>query len=112
MDPATKTKVLYPAIEAPPGTPAERHHGELMRTVLVGRLAQSKGQHLAIEAIAAAREAGVDTAFTLVGPRNRKPARELARRLGVEDLVSLHGPTRDVGRYWSAAHVALMCSER
>ena len=35
----------------------------------------------------------------------------LLRRLGVEDLVNIHGPTRDVGRYWSAAHVGLMCSE-
>jgi glycosyltransferase involved in cell wall biosynthesis len=111
VEPVMKTHVLYPAIEAAPGTPAERHDGEVMRAVLVGRFKESKGQHLAIEAIAAAREAGVDMQLTLIGPGDRKPAYESARRLGVRDLVSLHGPTRDVGRYWSAAHVALMCSD-
>jgi glycosyltransferase involved in cell wall biosynthesis len=110
-DPTMKTHVLYPAIVALPRTPAKRHHGELMRAVLVGRFTPSKGQHLAIKAIAAAREAGVDVQLTLIGPGNREPVHELARRLGVQDLVRLHGPTRDVGRYWSAAHVALMCSD-
>jgi glycosyltransferase involved in cell wall biosynthesis len=35
----------------------------------------------------------------------------LAEHLGVEDVVSIHGPTRDLSPYWSAAHVSLMCSE-
>ena len=72
---------------------------------------QSKGQRLAVEAVAVARKAGVDIELTLVGAGNQKPLRKLARRLGVEDLVNIHGPTDDVGRYWSAAHVGLMCSE-
>jgi glycosyltransferase involved in cell wall biosynthesis len=109
--PTMKTRVLYPAIEDAPGTPVERQDGEVMRTVLVGRFKESKGQHLAIAAIAAAREAGVDMELTLIGPGDRRPAYEAARRLGVGDLVSCHGQTRDVGRYWSAAHVALMCSD-
>ena len=64
---------------------------------LVGRFAQSKGQHLAVEAVAIARKAGVDIELTLVGAGDQKPLRKLARRLGVEDLVSIHGPTRDLG---------------
>ena len=73
--------------------------------------AQNKGQHLAVEAVAIARKAGVDIELTLVGAGDHEPVRELARRLGVADLVNIHGPTRDVGHYWSAAHVGLMCSE-
>lgn len=110
VDPVMKTHVVYPAIEAPPGTPPERHHGERMRAVLVAPFVESKGQHLAVEAVAAARKVGVDIQLALVGPGDREPVRKLVRRLGVQDLVSVHGPTRDVGRYWSAAHVGLMCS--
>lgn len=65
----------------------------------------------AVEAVAIARQAGVDIELALIGAGDDKPIREVARRLGVEDLVSIHGATRDVGRYWSAAHVGLMCSE-
>jgi glycosyltransferase involved in cell wall biosynthesis len=111
VNPKTTTHVIYPVIDAPPGTPPKRHPGEPMRVVLVGRFAQSKGQHVAVEAVAIARKAGVDIELTLIGGGNHKPVRELSRSLGVEDLVNLHGPTDDVGRYWPAAHVGLICSE-
>ena len=111
LDPKMTTYVIYPVVDTPLGTPPERHPGEPMRAVLVGYFSQGKGQHLAVEAVAIARKAGVDIELTLVGAGNQKPLRKLARRLGVEDLVNIHGPTRDVGRYWSAAHVGLMCSQ-
>ncbi len=111
VDPEMKTCVLYPAIDAAPATPPQRQPGEPMRVVLVGRFAQSKGQHLAVEAVAIARAAGVDIELALVGAGDQEPVREVARRLGVEDLVHIHGPTSDVEQYWSAAHVGLMCSE-
>jgi glycosyltransferase involved in cell wall biosynthesis len=111
LDPKMRTFQVYPVVDTPLGTPPERHPGEPMRVVLVGKFAQSKGQHLAIEAVAIARKAGVDIELALVGAGNDKALHKLARRLGVEDLVTIHGPTRDVGRYWSAAHVGLMCSE-
>jgi glycosyltransferase involved in cell wall biosynthesis len=114
LDPKMKTFQVYPVVDTPLGTPPERHPGEAMRAVLVGRFAPSKGQHLAIEAVAIARKAGVDIELALVGAAgsNDKALHQLARRLGVEDLVSIHKPTaRDVACYWSAAHVGLMCSE-
>ncbi|WP_163754909.1 glycosyltransferase [Mycobacterium botniense] len=111
IDPEMRTHVVYPVIDAPPGTPPERHPGEPLKVALVGRFAPTKGQHLAVRAIALARNAGVDIDLTLVGAGNHKPIRALARRLGVADLVTIHGPTRDVGRYWRAAHVGLMCSD-
>jgi glycosyltransferase involved in cell wall biosynthesis len=110
-EPTMKTCVLYPAIDAAPATPPQRTPGERMRVVLVGRFSHSKGQHLAVEAVGIARDTGVHIELTLVGPGDQEPVRELARRLGVADLVTTHGPTDDVDRYWSAAHVGLMCSE-
>ncbi|MGA9492021.1 MAG: glycosyltransferase [Mycobacterium sp.] len=111
VDPKMRTHVIYPVVDTPLGTPSERRSGEPMRVVLVGYYSEAKGQRLAVEAVAIARTAGVDIALTLVGAGNQKPLRTLARGLHVEDLVNIHGPTRDVGSYWSAAHVALMCSE-
>ena len=111
VDPKMRTHVIYPVVDTPIGTPPERHAGEPMRVVLVGRFLRSKGQHLAIEAVAIARKAGVDIELALVGAGNRKALNKLARHLGVEDLVNIHEPTPDLGRHWSAAHVGLMCSE-
>ncbi|MGV0714077.1 glycosyltransferase family 4 protein [Mycolicibacterium sp. XJ662] len=111
LDPAMATHVVYPAVDAAVGTPPQRHPGERMRTVLVGYFSAAKGQHLAIEAIAIARKAGVDIELTLVGAGRPEPFRALAHRLGVADLVTIHGPTDDVARYWAGAHVGLMCSQ-
>jgi glycosyltransferase involved in cell wall biosynthesis len=111
LDPTMKTCVLYPAIDAALATPPQRHPGEPMRAVLVGHFSRLKGQHVAVEAVALARKAGVDIELAVVGAGDQEPVRELARRLGVADLVNIHGPTDDVERYWSAAHVGLMCSE-
>jgi glycosyltransferase involved in cell wall biosynthesis len=111
VDPTMSTAVVHPVIDAPLGRPPERRPGEPMRVVLVGRLAQSKGQHLAVEAVAIARKSAVEIELDLVGGGDQKPVHELAQRLGVADLVNIHGPTDDVGPYWSAAHVGLMCSE-
>ena len=110
VDPAMNTCVLYPVVDVPPSVPTKRHLGDPLRAVLIGTFTQSKGQHIAVEAVAAARRAGVDIELTLVGAGDQEPLRLLASRLGVQDLLSIHGPTEDVGRYWAAAHVGLMCS--
>ncbi|WP_197415216.1 glycosyltransferase family 4 protein [Mycobacterium sp. M26] len=111
IDSTMKTAVVHPVIETPLRTPSERGAGERMRTVLVGYFSPGKGQHLAIEAVAIARKAGVDIELTLVGTGRHKPLQMLARRLGVGDLLTVHGPSSDLGPYWSAAHVGLMCSQ-
>ncbi|BBX09187.1 glycosyl transferase [Mycolicibacterium aichiense] len=111
IDPTMNTVVFYPAVDTPLGTPPERHPDERMRTVLAGYLSHAKGQRLAIEAVAIARQAGVDIELSLIGTGNQQPFHALAQRLGVEDLVTIHGPTRDLGPYWAAAHVGLMCSQ-
>lgn len=111
LDPTMKTHMIYPVVDNPLRTPPERHPGERMRAVLVGYFSASKGQHLAVEAIAIARRAGVDIELTLIGKGRHRPLHRLAQRLGVEDLLTIHGPTRDLGPYWTAAHVGLMCSQ-
>ena len=111
VDPKMTTRVVYPVVDTPIGAPPMRHPGEPMRAVLVGYFSEAKGQRIAVEAVAIARAAGVDVELTLVGAGNPKPLRKLSQNLGVADLVKVEGPTRDVGRFWSAAHVGLMCSQ-
>ncbi|WP_431230967.1 glycosyltransferase family 4 protein [Mycolicibacterium psychrotolerans] len=111
LDPTMTTHVIYPAVDTELTTPPQRQPGERLRAVLVGYFSEAKGQQLAIEAIAIARNAGVDIELTLVGAGNNQPFRAVAQRLGVDDLVTIDGPTRDVPRYWAAAHVGLMCSQ-
>lgn len=111
VDPTMKTRVLYPAVDTELGTPPQRQPGERMRTILVGYFSEAKGQELAIEAIAIARRAGVDIELTLVGTGSHDPLHSLAQRLGVDDLLTIHGPTRDLRPYWAGAHVGLMCSQ-
>jgi glycosyltransferase involved in cell wall biosynthesis len=108
--PAMRTRVLYPVVDSTLGTPPERHPGERMRTVLVGYFSAAKGQRLAIEAIGVARQTGIDIELTLIGTGSPQPLRNLAQRLGVDDLVTIHGPTLDLPPHWAAAHVGLMCS--
>ena len=111
LDPTMKTQVLYPVVDTPLGTPPERQPGQRMRAILVGYFSAAKGQNLAIEAISIARKAGVDIELTLVGTGSHQPLRSLAQRLGVDDLLKIHGPTRDLAPYWADAHVGLMCSQ-
>ena len=111
LDPTMKTRVLYPVVDNPLRTPPQRHPNERLRAILVGYFSIGKGQHLAIEAIAIARKAGADIELTLIGTGRRQPLYRLAQRLGVADLLTIHGPTRDLGPYWTDAHVGLMCSQ-
>lgn len=111
IDPKMKTHIVYPVVDTPLGTPPERHPGEPLRIILAGRFSPAKGQQLAIQAVARARNAGVDIELTLIGGGSQAPLRKLARRLGVEELVTIHEPTDDLAPYWSAAHVGLMCSQ-
>jgi len=111
LDPTMKTKVLYPVVDTELGAPRQRQPDERMRAILVGYFSEAKGQNLAIEAVAIARRAGVEIELTLVGTGSHQPLRSFAERLGVDDLLTIHEPTRDLRPHWAAAHVGLMCSQ-
>ena len=111
VDPTMRTHVVYPVVDTELATPPERRLGERMRIILVGYFSEAKGQRLAIESIAIARKAGIDIELTLVGTGSDRPLHSLAQRLGVDDLLTVHGPTPNLRPYWAAAHVGLMCSQ-
>jgi len=111
LDPTLRTHVVYPVVDTELGTPPVRRPGERMRIILVGYFSEAKGQRLAIEAVAIARKAGVDIELTLVGTGSDRPLHSIAQHLGIDDLLTTHGPTPDLRPYWAAAHVGLMCSQ-
>ena len=107
--PAARTRVVYPGIESPLLPFRPRRSGPL-RVVLVGRFSETKGQRVAVEALAVARQVGADVELTLVGPGDTDDVAQLARRLGVEHHVQLRPSTTEPIEVWREAHVALMCS--
>jgi glycosyltransferase involved in cell wall biosynthesis len=67
-------------------------HDRRLRAVFFGRLVTYKGLDHSIRAIAAAREAGCDVEFTIIGNGpERDKLRALVERLRLEDLVTFHG---------------------
>ena len=67
-----------------------------LRMVTVGALADRKGQEYAIEALARARQAGVDAELTLVGDGpNEEVLRDLAARRGVSSDIVFAGLSKD-----------------
>jgi glycosyltransferase involved in cell wall biosynthesis len=109
-NPHASTTVVYQAVESPSIPPRARADDEPLQAILVGRLAESKGQMLALEAVACALARGVEIHLDLVGPGDPQTLRRHADRLGVSSLVEFHPATADLAPHWMKAHVALMCS--
>lgn len=96
---SSKVRAIGQAVDvsAFPETPA---HGEtgVLRAVALGRYSPAKGLPTVVEAVAAARAAGVDVSLALHGTASpgleqdhRADLGELVRRLGLEEHVELGG---------------------
>ena len=108
--PDARTRVIYPGVRAPALPPRRRAEAGALRLILVGRYAESKGQDLALQALAAVVSRGANVSLTLVGPGDRTPFVKMASVLGLTQRVTMHGLTSDVLTYVVNADVALMCS--
>ncbi|NTU70236.1 MAG: glycosyltransferase family 4 protein [Coriobacteriia bacterium] len=90
---------------------SERVSGEPLRVVVVARLAQEKGVDIAMTGFAAAREMGVVATLELVGSGPcLAELEQLARDLGIEDVVTFAGHSDDVASHLADAHVILLAS--
>jgi glycosyltransferase involved in cell wall biosynthesis len=112
-------QVVYPRVDAhkqrsqaaeKPAVPP--FHGELDLTVtVVGRLADSKGQWRAIDAIGILRERGIRVGLCLVGGQERPDydieLRRRAARLGVADQLVVAGEQANPFPYIEAADVCV-----
>jgi len=108
--------VVFPeiGIDMPAQAPlAQRQPGEPMRALFAGRLVGWKGAHLALMAVAEARQRGVDVRLALVGHGPYLPTlRSLAERLALGDAVEFIGqvPQPRLFELYRAAHVFLFPS--
>ena len=107
--PSISTRVVYYGIQSTELPFRPRQPGPL-RAVLLGRFGESKGQELAVEALAKARHKGADIELTLVGSGRTEEVRRLATTLGIGQHVACKPHTDDTGAVWRDADVALMCS--
>jgi glycosyltransferase involved in cell wall biosynthesis len=91
-----------------------RRTREPLRALLVGRIARSKGQLVAIQGLAAAVQMGADVHLTLVGgvhePEYLAVLESYIREYGLQGRVAIPGATDDPRGAYRDAHVALMCS--
>ncbi|WP_168220044.1 MULTISPECIES: glycosyltransferase [unclassified Salinibacterium] len=117
---ASKVTIAYPANDLPRARAlagnrrAEKAESpEVLRTVLVGRLGQSKGQWRLLRAIAALRGEGVQIAADLVGPAGSaelEEIHELIDVLGLSHCVTITGETDNPFAHMAEADVAVMAS--
>ncbi|MBL8604384.1 MAG: glycosyltransferase [Myxococcales bacterium] len=79
--------------------------------VVIGRLSHEKGQDVALDALAEARQQGaaVTLAFAGDGP-DREALEALARARGLTDAVHFLGHQREVGRVYAAADLLVLPS--
>jgi glycosyltransferase involved in cell wall biosynthesis len=112
-----RTHVLYNGVPGPlsfsePRTP---FHGPL-RLLYVGRLSRRKGVEVAVEAVARARQNGVDVSLDVVGgifPGYEDFEQELHRRvheLELDEVVTFHGFKDDVWPLREVTDVAIVPS--
>jgi glycosyltransferase involved in cell wall biosynthesis len=90
-------------------SPTKRKSYEQLRTIVVGRIAPSKGQLLALQGISEAREMGADVSIDFVGSEFDHEYVAMIRSLHVEG-VRFIGYVDDPTPYYCRADVALMCS--
>lgn len=86
------------------------HDGPLL---MMGRISDQKGQSLAIRAIAALNDQGVEVPLDLVGEASGDTATRLAAlaaKLGVDKLIRFHPPTDRPGDWFGRCSALLVCS--
>ena len=110
--PHMTTRVVYKAVQSAELPFRPRPPGPL-RAALLGQFSESKGQRIAVDAVAIARREGADVELTLVGPGDADAVaqiRQLATNLGIEPHVHCRPRTAEPLEVWRESDVALMCS--
>lgn len=114
-----RISLLYNGVTVPQSNPALRQLSSQegpVRLILVGRLAERKGQDIAVQALRYLRSSGVDAKLTLVGdvyPGYEAYAaslRDLALQLQVDDAVAYAGFVADPSIFFMEADVVLVPS--
>jgi glycosyltransferase involved in cell wall biosynthesis len=113
--PEAKLSVAHCGVDAPTDQAVNhRRPGGPLEALVVGRIAEPKGQLLAVQAVAAAVRAGADVRLRLVGslhdPRYVAQVLALADETRLADRIELAGPAADPFPAYRRAHVFLMCS--
>lgn len=87
----------------------ERKSRGLLKAVIVGRIASSKGQLLALQGVQRARELGADVSLDIVGPVHEPEYSAMLRTIAIGS-ANFAGPVADPTVHYCSADVALVCS--
>ena len=102
-----------PSLAAGPPPAGRTSTSNALSLLLVGTMRESKGQRLALQALARLRQDGVPATLTLVGTGRAGYVRSLerqARALGVESATTFAGAVTDPTPFYDGADVLLLCS--
>ncbi|MET4137454.1 glycosyltransferase [Pseudarthrobacter sp. PvP090] len=112
-----RTQVLYNGIPGPESVEVARDAIQgALRLLYVGRLSRRKGVDVAVEAVARARQEGVNVSLDIVGDvfpgyeEFEGDLRQRVRRLKLEDVVTFHGFKDDVWPLRNTTDVAIVPS--
>jgi glycosyltransferase involved in cell wall biosynthesis len=112
-----RTEVVYNGIPRPDSlAPARGDLQGALRLLYVGRLSRRKGVDVAVEAVALARQEGVNVTLEIVGDvfpgyeEFEEGLRQRVSRLGLDDVVTFHGFKDDVWPLRNATDVAIVPS--
>jgi hypothetical protein len=89
-------------------------HEAPLRCLIAGRMTESKGHHLAVEAVIAARRAGMNVCLDVFGgPTEHNPYADQLRRMiaaaGEQDAIEFKGFSKDLRRMHQSYHLGLQC---
>jgi glycosyltransferase involved in cell wall biosynthesis len=110
--PSEKMRLIYYAIDGFKPSP-NNIDLPVLRVLLLGKQAPSKGQHLALAAAGILKSEPIQAHFRLVGtvtPTYRKELQELSSELGISDSVEIVDATSTPQDEFAWANVVLMCS--
>ena len=102
--PPDRIHVIYNGVDQVQFTPDPNYQeGTELKLLFVGQDFKRKGLAPVIRAFATAQKAGHCCRLRVVGRDEPAPYRELAKELGIEQLINFEGPTRSIQKAYQTA---------
>lgn len=83
---------------------------DTLRLIIIGRVAEGKGQSFAIDVVNKMRAKGKKVSLLIIGANNSNESRQIRMQVESCDYIGVYDFADDISYYYSQADVALVCS--